>query len=439
MARDAECTRILSELRSLFPSRWLEATAREVGWLQRRRRITPVAMFWTLVLGFGCGKERTLASLRRTYELETGDSLVPSSFYDRFTRPLVEFLRQAVARGCEQLCQRAAEGAVGEARARFDDIMGIDSTVLRLHDALSRHFPGTRTNHSPAAAKLHLVCSVLGRGPRSVKLTDERTHDARVRHLGAWVRGKLLLFDLGYYSFRAFSSIRRHGGSFITRLKDGANPELREIVEGTPTTVVQPGARLRDVLARTRRDVLDVTAELRFRKRTYRGVARAGRETFRIVAIRDATTRKFHVYVTDIDAEHLAADEIAAAYAARWTLELIFKELKSTYRLHQLPSTNRHVVEALILASVLTLIVSRALLAALARGLRAELRSRLRPLRWARVFTLHAASLQALLLDPRQFSQRWKERWTRLLRHQAVDPNVTRDGLGDLARALQVS
>jgi hypothetical protein len=253
------------------------------------------------------------------------------------------------------------------------------------------------------------------------------------------VRGKLLLFDLGYYSFRAFSSIRREGGFFITRLKDGANPELRAIIHDTCTPVIQPGAKLRDVLARTGRDVIDVTADLRFKRRKYRGVAHGDSETFRIVAIRNPTTRKFHTYITNIDAERLDAAEIAATYAGRWAIELIFKELKSAYRIDHLASSKKHVVEALILTAVLTLIVSRQLLAALAKRMPAALARRLRPLRWSKVFVAHARQLLALVLDPRILSQRARARWLALLKHQAVDPNVDRYDLGDLMLAVQIS
>lgn len=438
MARDAQCTEVLAEMRSLFSKRWLEEAARDVGWVQRLRKVSPVAMFWTLVLGFGVGRERSLASLRRAYELETRTTLVPSAFYDRFTKPLVVFLRRAVAHGCAEMAKRTKSADAG-ARVFFEDIVGIDSTVLRLHDALSKPFPGTRTNHSPAAAKLHLVMSVLGSGPQSVKLTDQRTHDGRVRHLGAWVEGKLLLFDLGYYNFRAFSSIRREGGFFISRLKDGANPELRAVIGDTCTPLIQPGAKLGDVLARTRRDVLDVKATLHFKRRAYAGIAHGDSETFRIVAVRDPNTRKLHTYITNIDAERLTAEEIAATYAGRWVIELIFKELKSAYRIDHLPSSKKHVVEALILTAVLTLIVSRQLLAAIAKRLPAALARRLRPLRWSKVFVAHARHILALVLDPRIMSHRARARWLALLKHQAIDPNVDRYDLRELMLAVQIS
>lgn len=438
MARDAQCTQVLGELRSLFPKAWLEDAARSTGWLQRRRKVSPVAMFWTLVLGFGCGNQRSIASLRRQYEVETGERLVPSSFYDRFTPELVTFLRWAVAHGCAEMARRASR-LQGTLTAVFEDIVAIDSSVLRLHPALAKTFPGTRTNHSPAAAKLHLVTSVLGRGPRSIKITDERTHDGRVRHLGAWVTDALLLFDLGYYNFRAFSSIRRNGGYFITRLKEGANPVLTAVLDGPFSPVVQPGARLRDVLAKTTLAVIDVQAELSFRRRRYRGVSHGAAEIFRIVAVRHPETGRFHVYVTNLPPEQLGAEEIAATYAGRWAIELIFKELKSTYRLHDLPSKKKHVVEALILTAVLTLIVSRALHDALARRLSQADARRLRPQRWSRVFLVHADRLLGLILAPRQFSRRWRARWWKLLRSQALDPNVGRHDLRELMLAVQMS
>ena len=125
------------------------------------------------------------------------------------------------------------------------------------------------------------------------------------------------MLDFGVAREPTLASLRREGGFFITRLKDGANP------------IVQPGAQLRDVLARTRGDVLDV--------------------------------------------------RVAATYARRWAIELIFKELKNQYWLHHTPSSRKHIVEALILTAVLTLIVSRRLLAAVAKRMSAAIECRLRP------------------------------------------------------------
>lgn len=57
----------------------------------------------------------------------------------------------------------------------------------------------------------------------------------------------------------------------------------------------------------------------------------------RVVAIRDTAACDYHVFVTNIPADRLAADQIARSYAARWEIELPFRQLKTDYRLDELP------------------------------------------------------------------------------------------------------
>ena len=170
-------------------------------------------MFWCVVLGFGTGAERTLAGLRRSYERATGKSLVPSSFYDRFTPGLARMFRAVLA----QLMNKLASSDVryGGVLEGFRDVLAADATVIKLHRLLARRFPGTRTNSSPAAAKLHLVMSVRGTGAHKVKVTGERAKDHRTMQMGPWVAGRLLLFDLGYFRYQLFDCIDRNSGYFI--------------------------------------------------------------------------------------------------------------------------------------------------------------------------------------------------------------------------------
>ncbi|MDJ0763058.1 MAG: hypothetical protein QNJ97_08735, partial [Myxococcota bacterium] len=113
MARTQE-SNIRNILSSLFSERWIEAKSREVGFIRRSRKIDPVAFFWTLVFGFGLGNARTFAALRRCYQAEIGESIVPSSFYDRFTSSLGKLMKAA-------LCH-LFETALVELRRRFPNL-----------------------------------------------------------------------------------------------------------------------------------------------------------------------------------------------------------------------------------------------------------------------------------------------------------------------------
>jgi len=89
------------------------------------------------------------------------------------------------------------------------------------------------------------------------------------------------------------------------------------------------------------------------------------RTRFRCVAVYNHELAQWHRYVTNVPTRMLKAKPFTAVYVARWEVELLFRELKGSYRLGQMPSANRHVTETLIYAALLTLLVSRRLYRAL--------------------------------------------------------------------------
>ena len=236
-------------LTTLLPNRTLWTLARESGFVVRARKIEPPAFVWALVFGFAFGGERTLAGLRRAYETATKKTLVPSSFQDRFTPALVKYLRLIVGRLFDGLTEpsRALAGEFGA----FKEVIATDATVIRLHDFLAKAFPGCRTNHTKAALKLHVVMTVDGNGPKSVKITSERKGDGKVLRVGKWTKDRLLLFDLGYYRYQLFDCIRRNGGYFVSRLKANANPRIVAVHrQWRGASVPLVGEKLQDVIAR---------------------------------------------------------------------------------------------------------------------------------------------------------------------------------------------
>ena len=290
--------------------------ARQTGFIQRSRKVDPVAMLWTLVLGFGVGARRQVAALRRFYEVETGTTLAPSAFYDRFTAGLVRFLRVVLA----ELLSRCAEPTrkFHGRFAQFRDIVCADATVLKLHEMLEGVYKGSGRTNLKAAAKLHMVMSVVGRGPRTVKLTGERANEGKKLLIGPWVKGRLLLFDLGYYKHQLFDRISRNNGYFVSRLKGNANPRIVGVncpIKGRSMDLL--GQRLKDMLPRLKREILDVDVEVEFYRRAYRGQSSRGKTRFRVVGLKDAQTQKYHLYITNISAKQLDAREIAQAYSLR--------------------------------------------------------------------------------------------------------------------------
>mgnify|MGYP001301378208 FL=1 len=344
---------IPQQFASMISTRTLNTLAWYAGMTKRRRKVEPAALFWTIVLAFGTGREKSLAALRRAYQKSTGALLVPSAFYDRFTPQLAKFFQLAV--GNLLASREKVEGKLGGLLASFRDVILTDSTLVRLHDLLERSFPACRTNHTRASAKLHVVMSVTGKGPCSVKLTSGRQHDGPVFKVGRWVKDRLLMFDLGYFRYQLFDRIDQHGGYFISRLKENANPLITGAAQ-TSDRVGLVGQRLKNVLGRLRRKELDVEVQVAFRRRAYVGTRSGAHRNLRLVAVRHIETGRYHLYVTNIPAERLSASQVALVYRSRWQIELLFKEMKSHYRLEDMPSRKKHIVETLLFASVVTLL-----------------------------------------------------------------------------------
>lgn len=410
-------------LLSCYPDDVLQELAAKTEVQQRTRKVTVTALFWTLLLGFGTGVQRSIAELHREYQQATGREIVRSSFYDRFTPRLTAFLKE-VLNWATSTHGEPTEKLQGRL-AGFRDLVVTDSTVLKLHALLEGAYKACRTNVVRAAAKVHLVMSVTGVGPLRVRLTGERSADCRNLEVGKWVAGRLLLFDLGYFSYHLFDRIARNLGFFVTRAKTSINPRIVAVNRrwrGRSRSLV--GMRLQDVIGTLKREVLDVMVEVEFKRRAYRGKQSTGVRIFRLVGILNPDTGEYHLYLTNIPPSRLDAEDIARVYRARWEVELIFKELKSNYQLDRLPSTKEHIVEALIYTAILTLIVSRRLLTTL-RRLQGVGPSRTPERRWAITFHSCAARLLDLLLDPAAAPAQWRRLEDFLLR-EFLDPNRSR-------------
>ncbi|HAU31112.1 MAG TPA: hypothetical protein DCW46_02265 [Desulfotomaculum sp.] len=249
-------------LNKMFSPDWLREAAKRVKYVQRERKVDPVILFWILVLGFGVGVQRTIASLRRDYETASVESIVASAFYDRFTEGLVKFLKECLAHGIADL-----------------------------------------------TSCVSLTLSEKLQGFKDLVVND--------------------------------------GGHFVSRLKSGANPKIVSVLRSYRGNAIDlTGKKLKDVLPRLKWEVIDYLVEVEFKASASRTKKPEGdtfevyrprngaskiRETFRLVGTFDEEAQEYHLYITDIMPEQLSAEDTALLYRARWSVELVFKELKRLY------------------------------------------------------------------------------------------------------------
>jgi len=382
-------------LNKMFSPEWLRETAAKVGFVQRNRKIDPVTFFWVVVLGFGVGMQRTLASLRRSYETASAETLVPSSFYDRFNKGLIAFLKECLVHGIAELTRHTSL-TLSDKLKGFKDLIVADGSIVRLHDKLAEEFPGTR---GKSELKIHAAIGITG-NTKSIAIYSGKTADIKTMRIGPWVKDNILLFDLGYFKYELFSKIRGNGGYFVSRLKQSANPTIVSVLHtnrGNANDLA--GKKLKDILPQLKQEVIDIEVEVSFKGKASkikkdgsfevynpRGGTSKVKETYRLVGVLNKETKKYHLYLTNITAEQLTAEDVALLYKARWTVELVFKELKSLYKLDVISSGAPVVVESLVLVAMLTLVVSNRLLNHMRLLAPPEKSDRFTPLRWAESF-----------------------------------------------------
>ena len=413
----------------LFPPEWIREKAKETGMLERERKIDPVVFFWTLVLSFGIRIQRTLTGIRESYEQYADDTIAFSSFYERFHRGLIALLKEAVNHGLEEVTKRENVKLSGKLKM-FKDVSIIDSTVIKLHDALASTWKACLTKSGKAACKLSMVLSVIGDAPRHVRIHGERKAEVKTLSVGPWVEGRVLLFDLGFFKYQLFDRIKRNGGFFLTRLKKNANPFIvLENRRWRGNSIKLEGRRIKEVLPDLKRQVIDVEVEVSFSRQPYRGKRNKAAQVFRMVGVLDSDSGEYHLYMTNIPVEMMTAEDVAAFYGYRWTIELLMKELKNTYRIDILPFEKKEVVEALIYTGILTLLVSRHLLAQV-RATNPEYANRIPRLRWSRAFADMASTLIQLVLKDAGIENPL-EKQLDILVEVVIDPNASRERLDD--------
>ena len=383
-------------LTSVFPSDFIDDRARECGIVERDRDIDIRMLVWTLAVGFAVGGEtRSIADYRRAYNAATNQSIVASSFYDRFTENLHDLLSQLLEHALDEV---AVPHHVSPEFDRFKDVVAADATIFRLQQLLSEF---EATHEDASGVMLYLVHNVTEQSVISDEITDETTHESTLFETGFWMRGRLFLLDLGFFKYRRFALIDENDGFFLSRLKRSSNPLITNAAQTLRGNSIDiEGEQVFDVVGDLHRQYIDVDVEVSFKRREYNNTRSTDSKQFRVVGVLVADTDNYHLYLTNLPRGKFSPSQIAILYRARWEVELLFRELKSRYALEKFNTSKEHIVKIQITAALLTLVVSRAILRILVdhaeeRGEDASFPTE----RWATTFRSYAQLILMELAD----------------------------------------
>jgi hypothetical protein len=374
-----------------------------------------------LILAGGTHEGGRQYDVLRTY-LDNGAPRVHrGTFYGWFTEPLLKLLtallQRAISVGQQQ--PKLLPGILGG----VTDWRVVDSTTIRLDDALVDEFPGTGEY---AALKIHKEWSVGTGNLVSYKITPAREHDSPHLVVDESRRGTGLLIDLGYASIERLAQREMHGVDFVMRLKENWKPTVDRLVRGAKFADAVEGA---DFDALLEQDVIlldghaidaDVTVG--------RGALKV---RCRLVGL--PTPKGYCFFLTKLSRKTHGPHQVGDIYRCRWEIEIDNKVEKAGARLDEISARTPVSARILVLATLLNATIARAIVqseklaivAAKKDPREPASRAPVHPILMMRALASADGTITRLLLSDAKKLPEWRKLMSRL-RALGSDPNWRR-------------
>lgn len=185
------------------------------------------------------------------------------------------------------------------------------------------------------------------------KVTDGVTPDQRYSKeqlVKEVKKGDLFIFDLGYFCLKTFHAIVEAGGFFISRLEFQTAIFLNKRGSFTRTELTAL------IKKHKNKSLIEVDAEIGSNRLPCRIIAIHVPDKERNIRIRKMRQRakgkmiakerlrlaSWNIFFTNADKSQIPTDLVYPFYRIRWSIELLFKQLKSTMQIHIANHANEH-------------------------------------------------------------------------------------------------
>ena len=324
----------------MLPQDEIDRLCQQCGVIERQRQLNLGMLVRAMVIAAGTPGGAYQADVLRSYLEFAVPRVTRAAFYRWFDGPL------------EQCMAALAERALAYARAQPVDLPGplsgvkdwyiVDSTTVKVRDALITDFPGTGDY---AALKVHKVLSVGCGAPVRYHFSPAREHDSPHLQVDESWRGCGLLADLAYASLARLRACANYEVRFVIRLKDHWKPKVDYIARGQVTREFFPGTDL-DVLLEENTLVLDGQA--------MDADVHVGGATnplhLRLVGVQ--TPKGYCFFLTNL-LPRVGPRQVADLYRVRWEVELSIRLDKSVHRLDEVDSERPCSLKTLLHASLM--------------------------------------------------------------------------------------
>jgi hypothetical protein len=336
-----------AHLRETLSAHAIRALADKYGVQERERKLNVFEFVVALILAGGTHEGGRQYDILRTYIENGAERVRRGTFYGWFTAPLLdlltELLKSAIAVGQRQ--PKLLPGILGG----VSDWRVVDSTTIRLDDALVGDFPSTGDY---AALKIHKEWSVGTGNLVAYKITPARDHDSPHLDVNEDRRGTGLLMDLGYACIARLAECNTHNVKYVVRLKENWKPKVNRLVRGSDFPELAEDADF-DTLFDEDVIVLDgqaIDADVT----VGRGALRV---RSRLVGI--PTPKGYCFFLTNVPRRTHGPHQVGDLYRVRWEIEIDNKVEKAGARLDEITARKPVSAKILVLATLLNATIAR--------------------------------------------------------------------------------
>lgn len=330
--------------KSFFSRNKAMSLAKACNFIKRIRQLDPFDFF--VAISFGTLKldSVTLNSLSD----ELPQNLSRTGIHRRFTEQATTFMKAMAA---DFMAYLRAEGRIIEVEAlsHFTAVNIIDSTSWKLPAGFADVFPG----YKDAGCKVQIMFDYLTGAVNLVDLMKQTVADqSYARVLAQQIQpGALYLFDMGYTVADALFAINESKAFFLSRFniyglnlyRQGANSqEMIDLLDEIENLSDQQAIYIWSVLVGNKthktpgRLILtrmpeEIASRLRQKKK------QAAKKSGKTATRKSLCLCDWGLWITNIPESfhNLKVPQLLALYPLRWSVELFFKQMKSTLKLHQ--------------------------------------------------------------------------------------------------------
>jgi hypothetical protein len=337
--------------------------ARTSGFCRRASRVTAAVFVQTLVLGWLGDPQASLSQLTQV-AAKLGVTCSPQALAQRFSPAAAGLLQEVLAAAVAQVV--AAEPVAIAVLRRFAGVEILDSSTVRLPDALAATWPGCGgrvARNTRAALKLGVRLDLAtGRllGP-VLSPGKEQDRASRLQHAPV-APGALRLADLGFWALAVFRQLGAAGAYWLSRLDLQTSVWVSGARVDLPQWLAQQGPRLDAAVELGVRERLparllgarvpQAVADERRRK-----LKAAARREGRSVSAARLALAGWTLLVTNAPAARLSAAEALVLARARWQIELLFKLWKDAGKLAESRSADPQRVLCEVYAKLTAMVV----------------------------------------------------------------------------------